>query len=227
MKTYAISDIHGCYNTFNELLNQIGLNKTDRLFLLGDYIDRGKHSIKTLDKIIQLQKDGFNIQCLIGNHEEMLLESYLNPSISEMWLVNGGRAVLSELDIEHPNQLPQKYIDFIKRLKYYIEVDDYIFVHAGLNADVFNPLNDKKSLVWIRNWEDNPYLEEFLGGRKVIHGHTPQMRTKIEKRFSNFAQHFHSVLNIDNGCFFEKDGYNSLCCVNLTDNQLHFQKNCD
>ena len=227
MKTYAITDIHGCLNTFTELLNQIGLNKSDRLFLLGDYIDRGPHSIKILDKIIQLQTDGYNLQCLIGNHEEMLINSLSSPTTCEMWLANGGRTVLTELKIDRPSQIPQKYIDFIKNLKYSIEVDDYIFVHAGLNLEALEPLNDKRSLIWIRHWEDNPYLEEYLEGRKVIHGHTPQIKTKIEKRFSNFAQHFHPVLNIDNGCVFDREGYNGLCCVNLTDNQLFFQKNCD
>jgi len=55
MARYAISDIHGCYHTFKELLNTIGLNKNDDLILLGDYINRGKYSKEVVDFIMQLE----------------------------------------------------------------------------------------------------------------------------------------------------------------------------
>jgi serine/threonine protein phosphatase 1 len=41
---YAISDIHGCPKTLAALIGEIGLEKKDELFLLGDYIDRGPDS---------------------------------------------------------------------------------------------------------------------------------------------------------------------------------------
>jgi len=227
MKTYAITDIHGCANTFVELLNQIGLNKTDRLFLLGDYIDRGPGSIKTIDKIIELQTSGYKIQCLTGNHEQMLLESIYNPLVADMWMSNGGIAVMNELGISKISQIPQKYVNFLKSLKFHIETEDFIFVHAGLNLDLENPFSDTNSLVWIRGWEDHENLFEFVGGKRVVHGHTPQLKSKIENRFSKFVESYHPVLNIDNGCVFQKQGYNQLCCVDLTDNKLFFQNNCD
>ena len=52
-KIYTISDIHGCSQTFNELLNKISFSTNDTLYLLGDYIDRGPGSIQTIDKIIE------------------------------------------------------------------------------------------------------------------------------------------------------------------------------
>ncbi len=42
---YVIPDIHGCLLTFKALLKNIKLKKDDRLFLLGDYIDRGPDSL--------------------------------------------------------------------------------------------------------------------------------------------------------------------------------------
>ena len=41
MATYVISDIHGMYNKFTELLNKIKLKDTDTLYILGDVLDRG------------------------------------------------------------------------------------------------------------------------------------------------------------------------------------------
>jgi serine/threonine protein phosphatase 1 len=225
-KIFAISDIHGCYKTFVECLNTIGLNKSDKLFLLGDYIDRGIGSIKTIDKIIELQNDGYQIQCLMGNHEEMMLDSFNEPGASAIWLANGGNTVMNELGITEVNEIPEKYIDFIRGLNHYIESDNFIFVHAGLDLDLDNPFDDEESMKWTRGWESHKRLNEFLSGRKVVHGHTPKMRVEIEKRFE-LCLGGHPVLDIDNGCVFNKSGYNSLCCVNLIDGILHFQKNCE
>ena len=56
-RLFAISDIHGCFRTFYELVVKIiDLKKTDRLILLGDYIDRGEQSREVVDFIMDLQK---------------------------------------------------------------------------------------------------------------------------------------------------------------------------
>jgi len=49
-RLFALSDIHGCFNPFYELVvNVIKLNKSDQLILLGDYIDRGEQSKEVID----------------------------------------------------------------------------------------------------------------------------------------------------------------------------------
>lgn len=227
-KIYAISDIHGCSKTFVELLNQISLNQSDKLYLLGDYIDRGPGSIETIDKIIELRNSGYNIDCLTGNHEQMMLTAFKRPSEADIWLYNGGASVLDELGLHSVKQIPQKYIDFLQSLNYHFETNDFIFVHAGVDLENPNPLSDKDSLIWIRNWENPLIVDSFLQGKKIIHGHTPQKRIDIEKRFDLFVNGYNPVLNIDCGCVFTKyEGYGNLCCVNLTDNKLHFQRNID
>ncbi len=66
----VISDIHGCLDTFEALLNQIKLTENDQLFLLGDYINKGKNSKDVLDLVIKLQqnqyKKGFQLFPLRG-----------------------------------------------------------------------------------------------------------------------------------------------------------------
>lgn len=41
MATYVISDIHGEYDMFLDLLEKIGLKEADTLYILGDVLDRG------------------------------------------------------------------------------------------------------------------------------------------------------------------------------------------
>lgn len=55
MATYVISDIHGMYNKFIELLNKIKLKDTDTLYILGDVLDRAIPDLDTYtDRIIIL-----------------------------------------------------------------------------------------------------------------------------------------------------------------------------
>ena len=39
MSTYVMSDIHGCYNEFMDMINEINFSKEDKLIIAGDYID--------------------------------------------------------------------------------------------------------------------------------------------------------------------------------------------
>ena len=70
MATYVVSDIHGEYDMFLELLDKIGLKETDTLYVLGDILDRGPHPLRLLRKLMEMP----NVVCLVGNHELMALE---------------------------------------------------------------------------------------------------------------------------------------------------------
>lgn len=40
-----MSDIHGQYDRFQNLLHQLNLQKEDKLYILGDVVDRGPHIV--------------------------------------------------------------------------------------------------------------------------------------------------------------------------------------
>ncbi|MCM1258136.1 MAG: metallophosphoesterase [Roseburia sp.] len=67
MGAYVISDIHGCYREFLMMLERIKFSDRDRLFLAGDYIDRGMQSYEMLK---WLEHCPANIYPIRGNHEE-------------------------------------------------------------------------------------------------------------------------------------------------------------
>ena len=54
MATYVISDIHGQYDMFMELLDKIRLKESDTLYVLGDVLDRGPHPIRTLKRLMEM-----------------------------------------------------------------------------------------------------------------------------------------------------------------------------
>ena len=77
---YAMSDIHGQYEQFLTLLEQIGIRKEDTLYILGDVVDRGPEPMK----ILKYMMAHSNIIPIIGNHEVMALPNLklLVPEIS-------------------------------------------------------------------------------------------------------------------------------------------------
>lgn len=52
---YAMSDIHGQYDRFQNLLHQLNLQKEDKLYILGDVVDRGPHPMKILQYMMKHQ----------------------------------------------------------------------------------------------------------------------------------------------------------------------------
>lgn len=72
MSTYVISDIHGCYNEFMEMLQKIKLNNEDKLYLAGDYVDRGPDSTKMLRWLENCSENVFPIK---GNHDVEFVEN--------------------------------------------------------------------------------------------------------------------------------------------------------
>ena len=224
----AISDIHGCHQTFLKLLETIDYSSSsDKLYILGDCIDRGPSSKEVLDWIMDNQKEGAEILVIRGNHEQMMIRSKKEGIKQYLrWMKNGGEQVLESFGVENFLDIEKKYWDFLNELPYHIITDKYVFVHAGLNFDKENPLEDLKSILWIRNWHNN-VDKEWLDDKILLHGHTQVSVSEIEDQFDDLERD--KVINIDAGCYaanYNRElGY--LCAFDLTNKKLFFEKNID
>jgi len=181
-KTWVIPDIHGCSKTLRALFDYyISPSKDDELYFLGDYIDRGPDSKGVIDYIMGLQNQGLRVHLLKGNHEETCINACAEEKklkkflgirgrnvTKAAWKQFGGRETMQSFDISDLNQMPQRYIDWMERMPAYIELDDYLLVHAGLDYSLDNPLEDEYAMLWAGDFDANP---EKIGGRILIHGH--------------------------------------------------------
>jgi Calcineurin-like phosphoesterase len=207
-RTYAIGDIHGCCKTFKKLLlEKIEIRKSDKIYCIGDYIDRGRDSKGVIDLILDLRKNGYEIYTLRGNHEQMMMDSVIDRQRSNLWLMNGGIETLNSLGISSVDELQQPYRAFLAETEYFIATDQYVFVHAGLNFAMDDPFNDREAMLWTREEYFDP---SKINNRIMIHGHSP---IRFQQILSQFPSH---KINIDGGCVYNKrPGYGYLVAISL------------
>jgi serine/threonine protein phosphatase 1 len=226
MRKIAISDIHGCIRTFRYLLEEkIRLQPEDHLFLLGDFIDRGPNSKGVIDYILELQQSGYQLTCLLGNHEEMLLRSFTESLMRDVWESNGGMETMMSFGVRTAEEIPDLYMDFFRELKLYHEEDNYIMVHAGLNLRDPNPFEDRETILWSRKW--NQFMNyHWLDGRCILYGHTPHEKSDIKEQWKRLSDN--QYLCIDGGCVFDyRPDLGTLVGYDMTHSKLYFTSNRD
>lgn len=149
-RDFAVGDIHGMYSMLEELLESVGFDpEVDRLFCVGDLIDRGPESDRTLEF---LANDWFN--AIQGNHERMMIESEDNRDGLENWVEHNGGAWWKEVD--EPTQ--QVFRKAIKNLPIAMEIETEHGLVGVVHADV--PIGSE----WrhfLESLEGNDYLQYF------------------------------------------------------------------
>lgn len=220
-----MSDIHGKYDEYMAMLKQIGFDKFsrgDKLFILGDVIDRSSGGIQIMQHIM---KNTDKIELLMGNHEKMMLDSLNDNNAMGLWMYNGGYETLREY--EKLSTLEQDQMrNFIASLKYsktiQIGTKIYELVHA---SPLMSEEEIRINMVHFPNWAINMDAKELmlwlpmehryiLGNKVVVFGHRCTKYYQRSKPYGIYKSRY--MIGIDCGCAY-KDGNGRLGCLRLDD----------
>lgn len=162
----VISDIHGHRKALVTLLKAAKYNaRKDQLILMGDYVNNGPDSFGTLKLVKRLKRKG--ALALAGNHEMR-------------WLERNDKKV-------------KRWHSFLRNLSTIEVIDDYIFVHAGIDSD--KPLN--KQIKEYTTGHYNHTLNRNIPKHKyLIHGHVPNYRFGLK---NDALYKKKNLLDIDTG----------------------------
>jgi serine/threonine protein phosphatase 1 len=210
-KIFAIGDIHGCISKLDKMMSQLNIDAgNDTLIFIGDYIDRGSDPKGVVDSILDIRKRIKNVVCLLGNHEQMFLNYYLEHKDEDLFMHNGGMSTMISYG-HNPSgsgklTIPNEHMEFFITLLLSYETDDYIFVHAGLRPGIPIQRQNFEDLLWIRyDFINSPYDFKKI----VIFGHTPLSFTTplIDK----------NKIGLDTGAVYG----GKLTCIELPEMKIH------
>lgn len=191
--TYIVSDLHGNYQKFKALLDEICFGERDLMYILGDVVDYGDEAMELIaDLSVRL-----NVYAIAGEHDftairmlrgfDRMLKTGATPDaeyIAEMtaWVQDGGQSTLEGFRALDEEQR-EGVLEYLEDLSLFEEVEvngkKYVLVHAG-----------------IADYTDGDDLEDFLPedffsapldrevalmeGATVAVGHAPTASGKIE-----------------------------------------------
>ncbi len=209
----VIGDVHGHYEGLMVLLNAIAPGTADQVYFLGDLIDRGPHSAKVIDLVRQN-----SYSCLLGNHEQMLLESFpnrqCNESLMQEWLLCGGDSTLASYHGKTDQLL--EHIEWMETLPLYLDLGDFWLVHAGVDPALPLKKQTREQFCWIRDrfhFMTEPYFPDKL----IIIGHTITLTLPgVDKGQLARGQGW---LGIDTGAYHPFSGW--LTAIELTHQQVY------
>ena len=218
----AIGDIHGCLVSLKKLIELIAPEPGEQFVFLGDFIDRGNRSKEVIEYLIEL-KSVYSCHFIMGNHELMFLD-YLEKRESGKWLINGGQQMLNSYNTPKGPVFPKEHLIFIRNCPCYIETDNYLFTHGGLDPELSIEYNlryyQPEDFCWQRLHMHPAFLDKnnYKWEKTVVCAHTVVDRPVLLDR----------LIAIDTGCVYKENPlWGKLTAVILPERRIVQTENLD
>ena len=155
MSLYAIGDIQGCHAEFCQLLELIGFSpRDDRLWLVGDLVNRGPGSLAVLREVKAL---GDAAVTVLGNHDFHLL------TVAAGHTKQHRRDTIAPI-LEAPDR--DELLGWLQRQSLVVIEDDLLLVHAGLLpawTPAFALTLSREVQAMLASERADPFLRELYG----------------------------------------------------------------
>lgn len=211
-RDFVVGDLHGCYDKLMRLLRRVDFDKSrDRLFSVGDLIDRGPSSVLCLGLLAEPW-----FHAVQGNHEDILLQIVEQGGDWQWWMDNGGNWA-NDVDIAEL----KFYAERIRQLPYAITVGAGEHRFNVIHAEFFGSDADLDS------GDFEPHIaQRMLWGRALFNGQVDYC--DIHQGLS-LTYCGHSILHspermmmqyfIDTGAFLNMEYWGQKGCLTLVEHK--------
>lgn len=236
----VISDIHSHLDRFKELLKKVNYSHQDYLVILGDFIEKGNQAIETVEYLQQLQKNNNKVYVILGNCEYALEEMVSNPKYAHQvikYLNHIGksgmiRQAVNRLSLDVKKDTPelirakvkeylQPYFDYFNTMPTTIQINNFIFVHAGLENRKDWQNSTLSSMIEMKDF----YVKGHCLDEYVIVGHLPtsnQYPNLINN--SIIIDEKKKIISIDGGTGVKSISQLNALIIESKNNQVEFTK---
>jgi serine/threonine protein phosphatase 1 len=176
-RDFVVGDVHGCFTQLEIALMEVNFNgEVDRLFMVGDLVDRGEESEEAVDWLALPW-----LHAVRGNHEQMAIDYHAGHARADWYLKNGGAWMVGKTKAE-----AQPYVDAFLALPIALDIDTdrglIGIVHADCPVKIWGDLEVAlngengeafaEMAMWDRDRFDNRVMDDVEGVHMVIVGHT-------------------------------------------------------
>lgn len=197
-RDFIVGDIQGCFDELMGALELVHFDKEkDRLFCVGDLIDRGPKSLECAQLVYESW-----CHSVLGNHEELMFESILNLNhrFHACWIQNGGLWYMNE-DSQVLEDIAKQFTNLPLVISVGNAENRFNIVHAellriDLLSHTFIPVSDSD----IDNWTFHQLDEyDMKWGRRMIDMRNP-------------TGHSSKLQDINASNFFQSDKLSTTYC---------------
>ena len=219
----AVSDIHGHAHYLEGVLKKANYSVKDTLVVVGDLIDKGPYSLKTVRYVMELREENPNVYATMGNVDWLRLHRFFNDSAVDflemlqwtqnVWKMGFFLDILDELGV-HVEALTEenielvrteikekfaKELEFLWNLPTVLVIGNYIFVHAGIPTDDLDELQTVDAAQCMK-------IDAFLNtkisfAKHIVVGHWPVcLYGKSANCVNPIFDYQKNIISIDGGC---------------------------
>ncbi len=201
-RIYAISDLHGFLDLFNQFYDDLNLKKDEALVIVGDIIEKGEQSLGLVRRLMELCEVQDNLYILRGNNDTLLKE-FVNDEYSDEEVLGyltrykDMQSIL--IDIAKENHIDytslegikslkkiitsnyQKEMNFLDSFPHILDCERAIFVHAGIKPNIELEKQEEGFVLEAKAFASMGYHFE----KPVVVGHWPSSNYSDSKIIVN------------------------------------------
>lgn len=210
--TYVMSDLHGCYKLYVEMLEKINFSDDDTLYVLGDVADRGDGPIDIYFDMMERK----NVIPILGNHDQRvraLISKYDFRSIADLldaadkdeymqsWVTDKGMTTMLQY-LTLTDQEKKKLLDYLES---FVPCD---VVQIGGKTFFMSHTAPKKAAmadltqcnVYDFTWGNIEYDKQYFEDGYLVTGHTPTIY--LDRSYAGKIYKNNGHIDVDCGAFF-------------------------